>query len=110
MLSFMQSPRYYFTSESVTEGHPDKICDQVSDSILDEYLRIDPEAHVACETAITGGMVLVFGEVSAMQSVQGSNNVAPATMDVERVVRRTIEAIGYNTADRFFDARTCGVS
>ena len=87
-----------FTSESVTEGHPDKICDQISDAILDELMRQDPESRVACETAITTGLVLVMGEVTTNGYV-----------DIQKVVRDTIRNIGYTRAKFGFDADTCGV-
>ena len=87
-----------FTSESVTEGHPDKICDQISDAILDAILEQDPMARVACETAITTGMVLVMGEIST-----------GCTVDIPGVVRDTIEGIGYTSTEYGFDARTCAV-
>ena len=87
-----------FTSESVTEGHPDKICDQISDAILDAILEQDPYARVACETAVTTGMVLVMGEITTTCYV-----------DVPKVVRSTIEGIGYTRAKYGFDASTCAV-
>ena len=87
-----------FTSESVTEGHPDKICDQISDAILDELMKQDPQSRVACETAITTGLVLVMGEVSTEGYV-----------DIQKVVRDTIRDIGYTRAKFGFDADTCGV-
>lgn len=87
-----------FTSESVTEGHPDKICDQISDAILDELMKQDPQSRVACETAITTGLVLVMGEVSTSGYV-----------DIQKVVRDTIRDIGYTRAKFGFDADTCGV-
>ncbi|MBZ4664596.1 MAG: methionine adenosyltransferase [Caloramator sp.] len=90
--------RRLFTSESVTEGHPDKICDQISDAILDAILAEDPEARVACETAVTTGMVLVMGEISTKCYV-----------DIPKVVRRTIEEIGYTRAKYGFDCDTCAV-
>ena len=83
--TFMTSPSLLLTSESVTEGHPDKICDQISDSILDALLAIDPEARVACETAVTTGMVVVMGEVTT----QG-------WADVPQLVRDTITSIGFS--------------
>lgn len=90
--------KYLFTSESVTEGHPDKICDQISDSILDEIIKKDPKGRVACETCVTTGMVMVMGEISSKYSV-----------DIQSIVRQTIRDIGY-TDDKFgFDANTCGV-
>ena len=90
--------RRLFTSESVTEGHPDKICDQVSDAILDSILEKDPTARVACETAVTTGMIMVMGEISTNCYV-----------DIPRVVRKTIEQIGYTRAKYGFDANTCSV-
>lgn len=110
MLSFSRNARYLFTSESVTEGHPDKVCDQISDAILDAYLEHDPEARVACETAITGGMVMVFGEVSAVRLDTGTSGGEPVYVDVEGVVRRILTEIGYDSSERFFDATACGVS
>jgi S-adenosylmethionine synthetase len=96
--SWMTAERTYFTSESVTEGHPDKVCDQISDAVLDAVLAADPEAHVACETATTTGMILVFGEISTSTYV-----------DIPAVVRETIEKIGYTHSKHGFDAKTCGV-
>jgi S-adenosylmethionine synthetase len=90
--------RYLFTSESVTEGHPDKICDQVSDSILDEFLTLDRNARVAVEAMTTKGIVLVAGEVS-------SN----AEVDLQKVVRKTIGEIGYDRAEHGFDGNSCAV-
>ncbi len=87
-----------FTSESVTEGHPDKICDQVSDAILDAIFANDPHARVACETAVTTGMVLVMGEVSTNTYV-----------DIQSIVRKTVDEIGYNRGKFGFDADTCNV-
>ena len=91
--------RYLFTSESVTEGHPDKIADQISDAILDEILRDDPAGRVACETLITTGLVVVAGEISTKTYV-----------DIPNVVRRTILGIGYDRAKYGFDGSTCGVT
>jgi S-adenosylmethionine synthetase len=96
--SWMTAERTYFTSESVTEGHPDKVCDQISDAVLDAVLRLDPGAHVACETATTTGMILVFGEISTTSYV-----------DIPAVVRQTVETIGYTHSLHGFDANTCGV-
>src|SRR5215208_3911165 len=96
--SWMTAERTYFTSESVTEGHPDKVCDQISDAVLDAVLRLDPEAHVACETATTTGMIIVFGEITTTSYV-----------DIPAVVRTTIEKIGYTHSQHGFDANTCGV-
>lgn len=87
-----------FTSESVTEGHPDKICDQISDAVLDALLEQDPMSRVACETAITTGLVLVMGEVTTTGYV-----------DVQKIVRDTIREIGYDASEKGFDANTCGV-
>lgn len=90
--------RKLFTSESVTEGHPDKICDQISDAVLDAILEKDPMGRVACETSVTTGLVLVMGEISTNCYV-----------DIPKVVRNTIEEIGYTRAKYGFDASTCGV-
>ncbi len=87
-----------FTSESVTEGHPDKICDQISDSILDALLEQDPMSRVACETAITTGLVLVMGEITTT-----------AQVDFQNIIRNTITEIGYDDSSKGFDASTCGV-
>lgn len=87
-----------FTSESVTEGHPDKICDQISDAILDEYLKQDPMSRVACETAVTTGLILVMGEITSRGYV-----------DIQKVVRNTVREIGYDRSEYGFDADTCGV-
>src|SRR5262249_53572656 len=89
----------FLTSESVTEGHPDKMCDQISDGILDAILVQDAGAHVACETAVTTGLVVVMGEITTS-----------AWVDVPRIVRETIERIGYTDAAYGFDCATCGVS
>ena len=88
----------FFTSESVTEGHPDKVCDQISDAVLDAILEQDPNGRVACETAVTTGMVLVMGEITTNCYV-----------DIPKVVRQTIEEIGYTRAKYGFDADTCAV-
>lgn len=87
-----------FTSESVTEGHPDKICDQISDAVLDALMAADPMSRVACETAITTGLVLVMGEISTN-----------AYVDIQKIVRETIREIGYDRAKYGFDCDTCGV-
>ena len=91
--------RYLFTSESVTEGHPDKMADQISDAVLDEILRSDPAGRVACETLITTGLVVVAGEISTSTYV-----------DIPSTVRRTILEIGYDRAKYGFDGATCGVT
>ncbi len=90
---------YMFTSESVTEGHPDKIADQISDAVLDAMLAQDPKSRVACETLITTGLVVVAGEITT-----GAN------VDINETVRKTIKKIGYDHSDKGFDANTCGVT
>jgi S-adenosylmethionine synthetase len=94
----MQSPQLFFTSESVTEGHPDKMCDQISDAVLDAIMSVDPLGRVACETAVTTGLVLVFGEITTS-----------AYVDIHALVREVISDIGFNHSDTGFDAATCGV-
>ena len=96
--TFMTSPSLFLTSESVTEGHPDKLCDQVSDAILDAIIGQDPDARVACETAVTTGLVLVTGEITT-----------DCYVDMQAVVRDTVRDIGYTNADYGFDFQTCGV-
>jgi S-adenosylmethionine synthetase len=96
--TFMQSPQLFFTSESVTEGHPDKMCDQISDAVLDAIMAADPMGRVACETAVTTGLVLVFGEITTS-----------AYVDIHALVREVITDIGFNHSDTGFDAATCGV-
>ena len=90
---------YLFTSESVSEGHPDKVADQISDAILDEFLRQDQESKVACETFCSTGLVVVGGEVRAEH----------AYVDIQTTVRNVINRIGYNKADYMFDGNSCGV-
>ncbi|HEY8167137.1 MAG TPA: methionine adenosyltransferase [Candidatus Limnocylindrales bacterium] len=97
MTSIVDAAQYLFTSESVTEGHPDKLCDQVSDAILDAILRDDPAARVACETATTTGTVYVLGEITTTTYVEFQN-----------IVRETVREIGYTDARYGFDYRTCG--
>ena len=87
-----------FTSESVTEGHPDKICDQISDAVLDAILEQDPMGRVACEVSVTTGLVLVMGEIST-----------ECYVDIPKIVRKTIEDIGYTRAKYGFDGETCAV-
>ena len=87
-----------FTSESVTEGHPDKVCDQISDGVLDALLAADPQSRVACEVTAATGMILVMGEISTS-----------AYADIPSIVRRTIREIGYDNADYGLDYRTCAV-
>ena len=89
---------YYFTSESVSEGHPDKVADQISDAVLDEMLRQDPDSKVACETMVTTGLAVIAGEVKTN-----------AWVDLQSVTRRTIERIGYTKAEYQFDSKSCGV-
>ncbi len=96
--TFMNSPSYFFTSESVSEGHPDKICDQISDAILDALIAQDPNSRVACEVATTTGLVVVIGEITTN-----------AYVDIEKIVRETVTGIGYTRAKYGFDAETCGV-
>jgi len=96
--TFLTSPKYFFTSESVTEGHPDKICDQISDAVLDAIFTDDPNARVACETAVTTGLVLVMGEITTSTYV-----------DLNTLVRDVILDIGYTRAKFGFDGETCGV-
>lgn len=96
--TFMTAPRYVFTSESVSEGHPDKMCDQISDAVLDAILLEDPMARVACEVATTTGLVVVMGEITTS-----------ANVDIDGIVRATIRDIGYTHSDYGFDAETCGV-
>lgn len=90
--------RYVFTSESVSEGHPDKVADQISDAILDEFLKQDPNAKVACETLVTTGLVVVAGEVKST-----------AYVDIQETARRVIKQIGYTKSEYKFDAESCGV-
>ena len=89
---------YFFTSESVSEGHPDKICDAISDGVLDAIFEQDPNARVACETFVTTGLVVVGGEVTTS-----------AYVDIEKIVRKTIKEIGYTKAEYKFDSESCGV-
>ena len=90
--------RRLFTSESVTEGHPDKMCDAISDAILDALMEQDPMSRVACETAVTTGLVMVMGEITTK-----------AYVDIQKIVRETIREIGYDRAKYGFDCDTCGV-
>ena len=94
----MKMDKRLFTSESVTEGHPDKMCDQISDAILDALLEQDPMSRVACETATTTGLVLVMGEITTK-----------AYVDIQKIVRDTVREIGYTRGKYGFDADTCGV-
>lgn len=96
--TFMSAPSLMLTSESVTEGHPDKLCDQVSDAVLDAILRQDPNARVACEAAATTGVVFIMGEITTT-----------AYVDLQQIVRDTVRDIGYDRSDVGFDWETCGV-
>mgnify|MGYP003497645852 CR=1 FL=1 len=89
---------YFFTSESVSEGHPDKIADQISDALIDNFLAFDPESKVACETLVTTGQVILAGEVK-------SNTY----LDVQKIARDTIKKIGYTKSEYMFDANSCGI-
>ena len=89
---------YLFTSESVSEGHPDKVADQISDAILDDFLRQDPASHVACETFVSTGLTVVGGEATSQ-----------AWVDIQGVARRTIRRIGYTKGEYHFDADSCAV-
>ena len=97
MSSILDAPSYLFTSESVTEGHPDKMCDQISDAILDAIIAKDTHARVACETATTTGLVFVLGEITTSTYIE-----------FQDVVRETVRQIGYTNADYGFDHNTCG--
>ena len=95
---FVNAKSYLFTSESVTEGHPDKICDQISDSVLDSIIKLDPEARVACEVSITTGLVVIMGEITTS-----------AYVDIPSVVRKVISDIGFNDPELGFDSKSCGI-
>lgn len=95
----MESEQLLFTSESVTEGHPDKLCDQISDAVLDEFLRMDPNARVACEATATTGLVFVMGEITLHQGY----------VDIPHIVREVVKDVGYTNAKYGFDHDTCGV-
>lgn len=96
--TFMNSPKYLFTSESVTEGHPDKLCDQVSDAVVDACLAQDPFSRVACEAATKTGFVLLFGEITTR-----------AQINFDELVRKVVNGIGYDSSDKGFDGNTCAV-
>jgi S-adenosylmethionine synthetase len=96
--TFTNSPKLYLTSESVTEGHPDKMCDQISDAVLDAIFEQDPAARVACETSTTTGLILVAGEITTS-----------AYVNIDQIARETVKNIGYTSADFGFDYQTCGI-
>ena len=96
--TFMTAPQTFFTSESVTEGHPDKICDQISDAVLDACLKEDPRSRVACEIAVKTGFVLVMGEITTK-----------AQLNYDELVRKVVTDIGFDDSDKGFDGNTCGV-
>ena len=98
MSTFDESPRFLFTSESVTEGHPDKVCDQISDAVLDAIYAQDPYGRVACECVATTGLILVTGEITTSCYV-----------DIPSIVREVVGDIGYTRAKYGFDNETCGV-
>jgi S-adenosylmethionine synthetase len=89
---------YLFTSESVSEGHPDKIADQISDALIDNFLAFDPQSKVACETLVTTGQVILAGEVKSK-----------AYLDVQEIARKVIERIGYTKSEYMFESKSCGV-
>src|SRR3989337_1279322 len=97
-MTFMSSPSLLMTSESVTEGHPDKLCDQIADAILDDILTHDPDAHVACEVTATTGLVGILGEISTSHHV-----------DYTGIARRVIGEVGYNKPEYGFSADSCGI-
>ena len=96
--TFMTSPSLFFTSKSVTEGHPDKICDQISDAVLDACIEHDPRSRVACETATKTGFVMLFGEITSH-----------AQVNFDELARKVLQEIGYDDSRKGFDATTCGV-
>ena len=98
VLKVQKKMAYYFTSESVSEGHPDKVADQISDALLDEFLRRDPQSRVACETLVTTGLAVISGEVKTN-----------AYVDLQETVRNVINGIGYNKGEYMFEANSCGV-
>ena len=97
-LTFMKSPKYLFTSESVTEGHPDKVCDQVADAVLDTLIAQDKFSRVACEVATKTGFIMALGEITTT-----------GFANFDELVRKVITGIGYDSSDKGFDGNTCGV-
>ena len=95
----MSNPNYFFTSESVSEGHPDKVCDQISDAILDKHLEQDPNARVACETLVKTGLVVLAGEIKSLAQ----------NINYQKIVREVLIKIGYDHSDKGFDGHTCGI-
>ena len=95
----MSNPNYFFTSESVSEGHPDKVCDQISDAILDKHLEQDPNARVACETLVKTGLVVLAGEIKSLAQ----------NINYQEIVREVLVKIGYDHSDKGFDGHTCGI-
>ena len=95
---FSSSPKYLLTSESVTEGHPDKMCDQISDAILDAIMKEDPMGRVACEVATTTGLVVVLGEITTS-----------CYIDIQKLVREVVKDIGYTNPEYGFDYQSCGI-
>ncbi|WJW65717.1 methionine adenosyltransferase [Candidatus Chlorohelix allophototropha] len=98
MNTFMSSPQFFLTSESVTEGHPDKMCDQISDAVLDAIFEQDPLARVACETSTTTGLILVAGEITTS-----------AYVNIDQIARNAVLDIGYNSSEMGFDGNSCGI-
>ena len=96
--AFMNSSQYFLTSESVTEGHPDKLCDQISDAVVDKILSQDPDARIACETCTTNGLVIVMGEITTN-----------AYVDVPSIAREILKRAGYTSSERGIDYKSCGV-
>ena len=98
LIKFLNMKGYIFTSESVSEGHPDKVADQISDALIDNFLAFDADSKVACETLVTTGQVVLAGEVKS-----------EAYLDVQEISRKVINDIGYNKSEYMFDGNSCGV-